>query len=98
MFQVKLHKLALNRTIHKDEHHMCSSEGRVCVCVRVCDLVDFFLFTGKREGEAQRKSLSLQILRDEEITETGCNVVEQLDGQTDTQTGRHRERQTDFSR
>lgn len=42
------------------------------------DLVNLFLLTREGEGKAQRKSLSLQAPRDEEVPKTGCDVVEQL--------------------
>lgn len=55
------------------------------MCVCVWNLVDLFLFTGEGEGEAQRKNLSVQVSRDEEFSETGGDVVEQL-GHRDTDT------------
>lgn len=48
------------------------------------DLVDGFLFAREGEGEAQRETLSLQVLSFEEISETGSDVVEELVGEKDT--------------
>lgn len=42
------------------------------------DLVNLFLLTREGEGEAQRKSLPLQVSGDEEVPEAGCDVVKQL--------------------
>lgn len=42
------------------------------------DLVNLFLLTREGEGEAQRKSLPLQVSGHKEVPEAGCDVVEQL--------------------